>query len=85
MILDESSMLDLDLLGVLAEVFIMKKISYQICFVGDYYQIAPVSRGELFRQIVEDGKNVNIEDYFYKISDKEQWVFGYFTNKRITQ
>ncbi len=35
------------------------------------------------RTHVKDGKKVTIEDFFYKISDNEQWVFGYFSTKRI--
>jgi hypothetical protein len=52
---------------------------------NDKFRIRAQSPQKMRRTYVKDGKNVNIEDYFYKISDKEQWVFGYFTNKRITQ
>ncbi len=52
---------------------------------NDKFRIRAQSPQKMRRTYLKDGKNVNIEDYFYKISDKEQWVFGYFTNKRITQ
>ena len=59
LILDEASMLDIDLLGWLASTLMSRHISTQVCFVGDYHQIQPVGRGEFFRMLVETGKNVN--------------------------
>ncbi len=52
---------------------------------NDKFRIRAQSPQKMRRTYLKDGKNVNIEDYFYKIIVKEQWVFGYFTNKRITQ
>lgn len=59
LILDESSMLDIDLLAWLADTINAKKIKVQVCFVGDYFQIQPVGRGEFFRGLVEKDVNVN--------------------------
>ncbi len=50
---------------------------------GDKYRIRAQSPTKMRRTYLKDGKNVTYEDYFYKISDKEQWVFGYFTSKKI--
>lgn len=52
---------------------------------SEKYRIRAQSPQKMRRTYVKDGKNVTFEDYFYKISDKEQWVFGYFTNKRLQQ
>lgn len=52
---------------------------------AEKYRIRAQSPQKMRRTYVKDGQNVTFEDYFYKISDKEQWVFGYFTNKRLTQ
>lgn len=48
---------------------------------GDKYRIRAQSPTKMRRTFLQDGKKVTIEDYFYKISDKEQWVFGYFSTK----
>ena len=50
---------------------------------GDKYRIRAQSPTKMRRTYVKDGKNVTIEDYFYKISDSEQWIFGYFSSKRM--
>ena len=52
---------------------------------GDKYRIRAQSPTKMRRTYLKDGKNVTFEDYFYKISDKEQWVFGYFTTKKLAQ
>ncbi|MBL7814274.1 MAG: hypothetical protein JNL70_04635 [Saprospiraceae bacterium] len=52
---------------------------------GEKYRIRAQSPTKMRRTYVKDGKNVTFEDYFYKISDKEQWVFGYFTTKKLAQ
>lgn len=52
---------------------------------GDKYRIRVQSPTKMRRTYLKDGKNVTFEDYFYKISDKEQWVFGYFTTKKLVQ
>ena len=43
---------------------------------GDKYRIRAQSPTKMRRTYLKDGKNVTYEDFFYKISDKEQWVFG---------
>lgn len=59
LILDESSMLDMELLADLGQSLLSKQCEYQVCFVGDYFQIQPVGRGEVFRSLVEG--NINVE------------------------
>lgn len=51
-VLDESSMVDLELLAELARTLKQSASMYQLCLVGDYDQLAPVGRGEVFRSIV---------------------------------
>lgn len=58
LVLDEASMLDVELLGQLAHAMMLSNAPYQVCFVGDFFQIQPVGRGELFRQLVEDDKDI---------------------------
>jgi hypothetical protein len=50
--------------------------------IGVKFKIRAQSPQLVTRQITINGENQNIEDYCYKISDKEQWIFGYFTNRR---
>lgn len=62
----------------------------ELAFVntGDKFRVRAQSPEKMRRQYVMNGKKITVEDYFYKISDKEQWVFGFFTTKRtatITQ
>lgn len=52
---------------------------------GDKYRIRAQSPTKMRRTYLKNGKNVTYEDYFYKISDKEQWVFGVFTTKKLAQ
>ena len=52
---------------------------------GDKYRIRAQSPTKMRRTYLKDGKNVTYEDFFYKISDKEQWVFGFFTTKKLAQ
>ena len=52
---------------------------------GDKYRIRAQSPTKMRRTYLKDGKNVTYEDYFYKISYKEHWVFGVFTNKKLVQ
>jgi hypothetical protein len=56
----------------------------ELAFVntGDKFRIRAQSPEKMRRQYVMNGKKISVEDYFYKISDKEQWVFGLFTTKR---
>lgn len=49
---------------------------------NEKYKIRIQSPEKKRRTYVKDGQTITVEDYFYKISDKEQWVHGYFTNKR---
>ena len=46
------------------------------------FKIREQSPSKMKRAILIDGKTLTVEDYFYKISDKEQWIFGFFTNRR---
>lgn len=50
---------------------------------GEKYRIRAQSPTKMRRTYLRDGKSVTFEDFFYKISDKEQWIFGYFTSKRL--
>ena len=56
----------------------------EVAFVepGTKYKIREQSPNKMTRTILVDGKTLTVEDYFYKISDKEQWIFGFFTNLR---
>lgn len=54
-IIDESSMVDFELLAQLCQVLttcksILPKFKYQLCIVGDDGQLPPIDRGELFRE-----------------------------------
>lgn len=80
MILDESSMIDYDLLGELAKVMLTCCGEYQLCFVGDYFQIQPVGRGEFFRFLVDNGVNVSLLTKCYR-TDKPD-LFGAFEDMR---
>ena len=51
---------------------------------NDKYKIRAQSPQKMRRTYIKDGKNITFEDYFYKISEKDQWVFGYFTNRRLS-
>jgi hypothetical protein len=57
-IVDESSMLDIDSLGDFATALIEKVARWQICLVGDEAQLDPVGRGECFRLAVKQAKDV---------------------------
>eukprot|EP00798_Chlamydomonas_sp_ICE-L_P019597 gene19597-26280_t len=60
LIVDESSMVDLELLGELAKQMLENCDSYQLCFVGDKMQLPSVGRGEIFRMMIEsNGAHVN--------------------------
>jgi hypothetical protein len=56
----------------------------EIAFVdpGTKFKIREQSPNKMTRAILVEGKTLTVEDYFYKISDKEQWIFGFFTNRR---
>ena len=51
---------------------------------NEKYKIRAQSPQKMRRTYIKDGKNITYEDYFYKISEKDQWVFGYFTNRRLS-
>ncbi len=74
LVLDESSMLDLDLLAQLAQTMIMQCTQFQICFVGDCYQIPPVGRGEFFRWLIKRGKNVMELKKCYRTNKQDLYV-----------
>lgn len=82
-ILDEASMIDLQLLSELADV-IKCCNKYQVCFVGDDGQLPPMSRGEVFRQLtlpdlIEDPVSVCRIHSFVKV---HRLVTCYRTNNR---
>lgn len=55
-IIDEGSMVDLELLGELAKVVLRDCSKWQICIAGDVGQLEPVGRGECFRKAVDQLK-----------------------------
>ena len=56
----------------------------EVAFVdpGTKFRIREQSPRKMKRAILLEGKTITVEDYFYKISDKDQWIFGFFTNRR---
>jgi hypothetical protein len=50
---------------------------------GMRFRIRTQSPMPVRRKVPINGVSMELEDYCYKISDKEQWVFGYFTNRRM--
>jgi hypothetical protein len=56
----------------------------EVAFVdpGTKFKIREQSPTKMTRAILVEGKTLTVEDFFYKISDKEQWIFGFFTNRR---
>jgi hypothetical protein len=56
----------------------------EVAFVdpGTKFKIREQSPTKMTRAILVEGKTLTVEDYFYKISEKEQWIFGFFTNRR---
>jgi hypothetical protein len=50
---------------------------------GMRFRIRAQSPMPMRRKVLINGTSMELEDYSYKISDKEQWVFGYFTNRRM--
>jgi AAA domain/UvrD-like helicase C-terminal domain len=57
-VIDESSMLDVDSLGDFAQALCDRVARWQICLVGDDHQLPPVGRGECFRLAVRQAKDV---------------------------
>jgi hypothetical protein len=55
-LVDEASMVDVELLGDLGWTVMSKNVAgYQLGFIGDWMQLPPVTRGEFFRQLVGSG------------------------------
>lgn len=52
-IIDESSMLDIELLALLAQTVMVKCTTYQLLFCGDVMQLSPILRGEFFRNMID--------------------------------
>ncbi len=83
-VLDESSMIDLQLLAELADVIrTFGWIKYQLCFVGDDAQLPPMSRGEIFRQLTlptdaREGSN----GLLYDVVNVHRLTTCYRTNSR---
>ena len=68
LLVDETSMVDIELMGDLASVINQKALNgYQVVFVGDDMQLPPIGRGELFRLLVERGVNVNKLTKCYRV------------------
>ncbi|MFM2268543.1 MAG: hypothetical protein RL757_1984 [Bacteroidota bacterium] len=49
---------------------------------GTKYKIRAQSPNKMKRTFTINGQSYSVEDFFYKISDKDQWVFGFFTSRR---
>jgi len=59
-LIDESSMIDVELLASLAQVIMDKCNKFQIGFSGDMMQLPPIGRGEFYRHLVSTkGEHVN--------------------------
>ena len=69
--------------GLNSEKVIVKSEKVEI-LGNEKYKIRAQSPQKMRRTYIKDGKNITFEDYFYKISEKDQWVFGYFTNRRLS-
>ena len=53
LLIDESSMVDLELMGELAKQMMEFCDAYQLCFVGDTMQLPSVGRGEIYRMMID--------------------------------
>jgi AAA domain/UvrD-like helicase C-terminal domain len=53
-IIDETSMVDVEVMGSFADAMLKNARRWQVCLVGDDAQLQPVGRGEFFRQIIEE-------------------------------
>lgn len=59
-LIDESSMIDIELLSTLAQTLMDSCPQYQLSFVGDMMQLPPITRGEFFRFLVSNqGAHLN--------------------------
>lgn len=77
-LIDESSMIDTELLGELAHVLLTRNnAGYQMSFVGDKVQLPPVGRGEFYRQLVDTGLPcINFMNKCYRV-DKPDLFAAY--------
>lgn len=58
-VVDECSMVDVELLATLARVLLLKfSRGYSLKFIGDKAQLPPIGRGEFFRERVDKGEDV---------------------------
>lgn len=71
LIVDEASMVDIETLGEMARMIIKNVGSFQICFVGDDFQLSPVGRGEFFRQLVASPNNSYALTKCYRAKDQD--------------
>lgn len=58
-LIDESSMIDIELLASLCNLLLTNCSKYQIGFVGDMMQLPPIGRGEFYRFLVNKLTNEN--------------------------
>lgn len=58
-IIDEGSMVDVELLGEFATIVLRDCDAWQICIAGDVGQLEPVGRGECFRKAVDQLKDTD--------------------------
>lgn len=59
-ILDEASMIDVELMAELGKALKNSGARYQLCMVGDASQLPPVGRGEVFRTLLQERELGNI-------------------------
>lgn len=68
MLIDETSMVDVELFGELAKVVLEYAVNgYQLLVVGDDMQLPPIGRGEVFRYLVSRNHNVNRLTKCYRV------------------
>jgi hypothetical protein len=75
-IVDESSMVDLELMGELANLLLSSESYYQILMVGDHMQLPPIGRAEVFRLAVDQHPNVHKLEHCYRV-DKHDLFEAY--------
>jgi hypothetical protein len=75
-LLDETSMVDLELMADLARTVVACcKSGYQLSFVGDEGQLPPIGRGEFFRQLVGTrGANVSTLQKCYRVDRPDMFA-----------
>lgn len=83
LVLDEASMIDLDLLATLAKTMLHRVNKYQLCFVGDCMQIQPVGRGEYFRWLCQaQADRGQLVEFLHCYRTNKQDLFGACMNVR---